>query len=362
MGLLLQYDLAVVAAYGIVDLALRLHELNEEALGTFLNPPPGIRFVKRALAWFTIGLLRGAFDVMFDITFRKQHEGTEWQFWPMLAVTLNRWAVDIGLTCCGMLRIHADSTRTVLWWWMMVNLTTTISWAGSCSPYLLITYIANCVYFLVTMFGLTYVIKFADRDCRRDDVKQGYKFLSGLIAWGGINFTLRVASAELPEGIANVGALVKSAMLMLFSFLALRLVIPAAKMAFGDDPRKLWSFFIPQIFLGLEIGQCTLFLGSNLGDWQFWYVLSSASRPTRSSCSINTCVRAAHHRALIVMHEANSFLRNTGLYLKSYIAVRDMAGIPASEMELRLMEERRSVIAPCGKCVSVKLISASNSF
>jgi hypothetical protein len=62
---------------------------------------------------------------------------------------------------------------------------------------------------------------------------------------------------------------------------------------------------------------------------------------------------------LLVMQEANSVLKNTGKYAEVYAAVRALLRRPVADETLKLMEERRSTIAPCdniGEIVSPVVI------
>ena len=118
-----------------------------------------------------------------------------------------------------------------------------------------------------------------------------------------------------------MGPFVISAALMLFQKMVLKVIIPALKLCFGDDHRKMWSYAVPAMVLGLELGPCLLLLGSDMTTVGFG--------------------------GLILMQEANSVLKNTGKFAELYVAARALLRRPIDEESLKLMEEQRSTIAPC---------------
>jgi hypothetical protein len=116
----------------------------------------------------------------------------------------------------------------------------------------------------------------------------------------------------------------------------LKVSTPVLKLCFGNDERKRWSYFVPQLILALELGPCLLLLGSDTRTPEFWL--------------------------LIAFQELNSASKNTGKFDQAFVFVRDQFGRSIGEEQLSLMEERRSVLAPCdnlGEILSPVLIVAA---
>ena len=152
-----------------------------------------------------------------------------------------------------------------------------------------------------------------DKDADQRDVQNRYKLL---VAAGTKILWLTLFITRLA-----VSPFVVSAALMLFQKVVLRVIIPVYKKCFGNDKRKLWSYPLPALVLSLELGPCLLLLGSDMTTVGFW--------------------------GLILMQEANSVLKNTGKFAELYVAARALLRRPVDEESLKLMEERRSTIAPC---------------
>jgi hypothetical protein len=205
--------------------------------------------------------------------------------------------------------------------------------AGDFTPFPLITHLGERLYGCAVLFGLPYTI-YKDRDSTREEVRHGHTLLVALGVGFCQGFLEQISIASFPLIMDEFEPLFKSMLQMLFSFSMMRIVIPITKKAYGADAQRSWAILVPIFMLAMEIGQVTLFLGSSIRDWQFW--------------------------ALTCLHEANSFLRNTGVYLSTYVAVRKAAGRSASDYELVNMEERRSLLAPSdvrSSCVCATKIS-----
>ena len=119
----------------------------------------------------------------------------------------------------------------------------------------------------------------------------------------------------------SLNLFVVSGVLMVWQKVILKIIIPVSKKCFGEDQRKLWSYTVPAFMLALELGPCLLLLGEDFTGWKFW--------------------------ALLMWQELNSVAKNTGKYDELYVAVMATLGRPVSDETLKLMEEKRSTLAPC---------------
>ena len=332
----------VVSVYAIIDLAIEAQEITagveRDASSSNANHV-FIRLRQRAGHWLAVGVFRGMVLWAHSLTFDRLMFET-WQPLPLAAMFVSSFVIDLLLIAGVMLRAHQDRQPTVWRWWILVVLCQFISVAGRCTPYSRISQCGALAHMSVVIVGLPYVVKCKDRNVARDDVKHGYRLMAGVGMWGALGFMLSIGNVEFPTALNEVEAIIKSMVLMFFSFLLLRLLIPAGKHAFGDDALALWSYILPPLMLALETGQVLLFLGSSVRHWwQFW--------------------------ALTCLHEMNSLARNTGLFLAVYVNLRNAAGRPVPQSEVAVMEERRTMLAPCdnfGEVLSPVVVSLAIAF
>lgn len=305
---ILTTGLLVVGGYSIVDPAWQEDMRPFAVLG-------------RASCWLALAILRGVLDSIYVTTFDPTTSGSEWQLVPMACMITQAVLVDLVLSGCVMFRCHVDPQPTMWRWLIGVAFSSSICYLGACSPFPIISVVGLISYAITVIFGLSYVVLIRDRRVRQLDVSNSYSCLGAVFSSGTMNFTLRIASAELPASIDSWEAIVKSVVLTLFSTSLLTIVIPGSKRAFGDDSHKLWAFALPGFFLAVELGQCALFLGSNIGSPQFW--------------------------ALIAMGSAHSFMKNVGLYGYMQIFAADKIGRPRTQGQIAKMEEEREALSPC---------------
>ena len=195
--------------------------------------------------------------------------------------------------------------RTTLWF---------LSTCGRASPYPFLETIGTIVYLVCMTVGLYFLVNYLDRNVERTHLKKGYQLLVGSLATLTSYAVLNLASIDFGYLLIN------SAAVMLFQKAVLSILAPALKNCFGNDDRKLWSYAMPAYILGLELGQCVLFLSSNPTN-EFW--------------------------SLAMFQEFNSVLKNTGKYDELYAVVRSRVGRPLDESARKRTEEKRAIIAPC---------------
>lgn len=270
-GFYLYYNAVVMAGFLAPDLVF----LYSERDGAPNDGPRGKNarlfwrdMAKRVAYWLGVMLLRGAMDAWFAITFDTTRSGKEWQPTPLVSV-FGLFLVEM-LIADGLMQVHKDTRPHIGKWWVLVCFWFMISQTGSCTPCPFIRPVFLLLYITTTVFGLAYLLTVTHRDAPRSHVINGCKFLVAMSSYGVQSFVLRLSSLAMPW--TEIDAVMKAGLLIVFSFSVLRLVIPVCKRVFGDDERKLWSHFVPGFMLAMELGQCTLFLGSNLDDWQFWCV------------------------------------------------------------------------------------------
>ena len=226
------------------------------------------------------------------------------------------------------MRAHRDRRPNVMKWYVLIWSMEALVKGSKCAPYPLIFFGGRVLQLLICTFGVYAVVMKIDKDAEQKDVQNGYKLLIAYGLFGVLNFALQVTIST------NLGPFGISAALMLFQKMVLKIMIPATKRCFGNDERrKFWSYVMPALVLSLELPPCLLLLGSNMATLEFW--------------------------GLVVFQEANSVAKNTGKYAELYVAVRALLRRPVGEEELKLMEERRSALAPCdniGEIVSPMVI------
>ena len=125
---------------------------------------------------------------------------------------------------------------------------------------------------------------------------------------------------------------------MTFQIAVLSVMIPALKRYFGDDQRNLWSYAVPASVLGLELAPCLLIpLRSDMATLEFW--------------------------GQFLMQEVNSVAKKyRQINSDIYVAVRAWLGRAVDGETLKLMDEKRSTIAPCdnlGKITSPVVLMAT---
>ena len=214
-----------------------------------------------------------------------------------------------------MMQAHRDRRNNAMKWWVLLQTTFILRTVGTSSPYPWLDALGAFLQLITTTVGLYLLVMKVDKDAVQNDVQNGYKVLVGFGLSGSIQmFNLGTTGLDVNRfAIATA--------LMIFQTVVLKVMIPVAKKCFGDDERKLWSYTLPAVVLALELGPCLLLLGSDMATLEFWL--------------------------LIVWQELNSVAKNTGLYAELYVAVRALLRRPVGEEDRKLMEERRSTIAPC---------------
>ena len=273
MGFNLIVCIIEVGIYAIVDVAL-LEDTAEKKLSlasTSASDDDGFwagqlhrQLVKRKAFWLCIALLRGVILGQEYVTFSFKRAG-RWQLTPLFLGTTRLIVVEIWLIAIVMMRIHRDEKQNVMRWLAPSFFSNALSWGPDCTPApWWVTYIGSRVYLGFFTFGIYYLVKVVDRHSDRSEVQRGYSLLCGLVGFGTPYLTLKLAQADLWHSFINSVALIG------FQRLCVFLVVPMAKNAFGNDDRKLWTYYIPAFTLGLEIGPCILLLGSNISNYEFW--------------------------------------------------------------------------------------------
>ena len=303
VGYTLTKDTLETLAYGAIDIAVAQ------------QADPGSVWQKRGACWFTIGIFTGSVNSAAYISFDAKRAGTIWQTERLLFLFAWYFICKVGLVGGVMMRAHKDRRPNVMKWFVLMCYFHFLATSGSATPYPLITALGTVLVLLVTIFGVYFLVMKIDKGAEQTDVQNGYKLLVGLMMTSVQWFNLRLTS------LTFLGPFVISAALMLFQKMVLIITIPSLKLCFGDDHRKMWSYAVPAMVLGLELGPCLLLLGSDMTTVGFW--------------------------GLILMQEANSVLKNTGKFAELYVAARALLRRPVDEESLKLMEERRSTIAPC---------------
>ena len=321
VGLYLLARFFETAAYGIVDTGVTINN-SLRAAGQPLATDLRTVVVKRGVRWLVIGLLTGTADVLGHISIEKEHFDGDWRpvpTWQPLPILVNLvlfFGCRIGLVGGVMMQAHRDRRPSMMIWFVMTMASFALSYIGQCSPYPLILALGAILSLLAPTVGLYLVIMCVDKNTPNSDVKNGYPLLFGLAMWGIQYFTLHLTAFR-----KSLNVYVISGVLMAFQKVVLKIVEPVLKRFLGDDERKLWSFFVPACVLALELGPCLLLLGSDMAALEFWL--------------------------LLVLQEANSVMKNTGKYHELYVVVRASLHRPVSEEDIKKMNERRKVIAPC---------------
>jgi hypothetical protein len=161
-----------------------------------------------------------------------------------------------------------------------------------------------------------------DKKAEHRDVRNGYKLGCRLAIEGAQYFVLWLSSLE-----SSLGVFVVSGALVMFQYVALEIMIPALKLCFGCDHRKLWLSAVPGFVLALELGPCLLLLGSDMRTLEFWL--------------------------LLLMQELNSAAKNTRKYDEWYVALCARLRRPVKEEDRTLMEEQRATLAPCDNIAEI---------
>ena len=306
VGLMLPSAVFDMAVYAAVDISTMIDDDS-------LQEQQSSGIIKRGLTWFALGLLTGTVNTMGYITTEWDRLNTNWQPHAILCTTAYN---AIRMFIFVVMKIHHDRRRTVMKWMVVLYGTEMLTGIGRRTPYAIIYQAGSVLSVLVLLVGGYVVIMKIDNNAKQSDVFHGYRYLVGAflcyIQW----ITLRITSwSFLPVyGI--------SAALMLLQKIALKVIIPIGKRAFGDDnEKKRWSFIMPAVLLALELGPCLLLIRSDVRKLEFWL--------------------------LLIMQETNSLLKNTGWFDAIYINLRELLGRPVKEDVRNAMEERRAVIAPC---------------
>jgi hypothetical protein len=322
VGLFLPRETFQALSFAVVDIAVTANDdLSSQEAGRPSTSTPQLRNAawKRGVSWLAIGLLTGTVSTLWKIAIAEKDAGTVWQPVPIIFIVIYYFICALGLWGCVMMRAHRDRRPNVLKYYIPAMSANALPFVGDCSPYPLISTLGSVLSLLVNTFGLYFLVMKVDKDADQRDVQNGYKLL---VAAGTKILWLTLFITRLA-----VSPFVVSAALMLFQKVVLRVIIPVYKKCFGNDKRKLWSYPLPALVLSLELGPCLLLLSSNIATLEFW--------------------------ALLMFQEANSLLKNTGKYADLYVAVRALLHHPVGEETLKLMDERRSTLAPCDNVAEI---------
>ena len=326
VGTFLPMSVFETMVFAAVDIAVSLNDAQQADPATNVLSVPNLQ--QRVGYWLAIGILTGLAVSLWAISLETKHEGATWQPEPLLYQLIFCFVCRIGLTGGVMMRVHRDRRPNVMKWYVLNWSIAALAQGSKCAPYPLILLGGRVLQLLIVTFGLYAVVMKIDKGAEQKDVQNGYKLLFAFGLFAPFNFALNVMSSK------KFGPFFYSAVLMLFQKVVLEIVIPTTKKCFGNDERrKFWSYGIPALVLGLELPPCLLLLRSNMATLEFW--------------------------GLVVFQEANSVAKNTGKYAELYVAVRALLRRPVGEEQLKLMEERRSTLAPCdniGEIVSPMVI------
>ena len=269
---------------------------------------------KRGTCWLAIGLLSGTLNTLWEIAIDEKAAGTVWQPVPIIFIVIYFFICQIGLIGGVMFRAHRDSRPNAFKWYVLALSLQAQTTVGECTPYPPISTLSSVLMLLVNTLGLYLVVMKVDKDADQRDVQNGYKLVAAVGTSAVQYLTLYITSRTF-----SIFAV--STALMLLQHVVLKVIIPVYKKCFGNDERKLWSYPLPALILSLELGPCLLLLRSNMKTLEFWL--------------------------LLMFQEGNSVLKNTGKYDELYVAARALLGRPVGEEMLKLMDERRSTLAPC---------------
>ena len=316
VGLILVRDVFTMTNPGIVDVTLMAGE-HATSITEQSNTAPSLsldtRMIKRSICWIGIGVALGVNNALWYITFQPACSGVKWQPKPILSMIFNSF-IHIWLTGRTMMQAHRDISPKLWRWWVCIMSALALGGIGRSSPYPFISWIGDGLVFLISTFALYVVVNRLDLKVEREHVRNGYKLLVASASMFISYQTLNFASRDLRYLTIN------SVLIMLWQKAVFSVIIPACKKCFGDDDRKLWSYAVPALIFGLELGQCSLFLRSELG---------------------------AEFTLLLMVQEANSVAKNTGMYDAFEAFVRGRIGRPINEITRKRMEEKRAILAPC---------------
>ena len=267
VGYTLTKDTLSTLAYGAVDIVVAQ------------QADPGSVWQKRGACWFTIGIFTGSVNSAAYISFDAKRTGTIWQTERLLFLFAWNFICKAGLVGGVMMRAHKDRRPNVMKWFVLMCCFEFLAFGGSATPYPLITALGNVLVLLLAIFGGYFLVMKIDKGAEQTDVQNGYKLLFGFamstIQW----FNLYITS------LTFLGPFVISAALMLFQKMVLKVIIPALKLCFGDDHRKMWSYAVPAVVLGLELGPCLLLLGSDKAAQPRSSEKNAASRAGQTPCT-----------------------------------------------------------------------------
>ena len=320
VGMTLAWQMCAVARYAVVDFA------QEAEGGTTSAPQFRNAAWERGACWLAVGLLQGTADGLRMVTAVLKNAGTLWQPIPIVWSSVYFLIGCIGLIGVVMMQAHRDRRPNVLKWFVLGLSAAWLFDIGQFTPYPLVSALGAVLYLIASVPGAYILVMKIDKDVEQKDVQNGYTLLVVFMLNSSLAIVLLVATLK-------VNPLVVSGLLVLMQMAALKVCILIFKKGFGDDERKLWSYPVPAILLALELGSCLLLLDSNMKTLAFW--------------------------GLLLLQEANSVLKNTGMFTKLYVAVRARLNRPVGEESLKLIEERRSTTAPCdniGEIVSPVVI------
>ena len=326
-GIYLQRGVLEASVFGIVDTLSTLSDFRQ-AEEPPTTEPTRRSIVERSVCWLAIGLAQGTAETLERISYVQQPV-PRWQPLPILCHVFYFYICRVVLTGGVMMQAHRDRRPNMMKWFIMLQCAASFESIGRKTPYPLIARLASVARLLTATVGAYVLVMYADRNADRADVRNGYKLGTGLVATAIPSFVLWITSQPWKIYIVSVSQTA-------FQYVVLKVLLPALKLCFGNDERKLWMYFVPSFILALELGPCLLLLGSDMRTSEFWL--------------------------LIAFQELNSVLKNTGTFAQAYVFVREKLGRSIGEEQLSLMEERRSVLAPCenvGEIISPVIVVAA---
>lgn len=162
-----------------------------------------------------------------------------------------------------MLQAHRDIVPNVWRWQVCFTTSWFLSKCGRASPYPFLETIGTISYLVCGTVGLYFLVNYLDRNAERTHLKKGYQLLVGSLVSFISYAVLDLASIDFGYLLINFSAV------MMLQKAILSILVPALIKCFGNDDRRLWSYAMPGYILGLELGQCVLFLSSNPTN-EFW--------------------------------------------------------------------------------------------
>ena len=260
-ALYMLFSILETLTYAVIDVAVIVNDKTEEG-----DPPTSaiIRdlIAKRGLCWLAIGVVQGPSIVLWYVWYDPN--STVWQPEPMAWALV--WYGCHLFIIFGVMKVHYDRRQNGLKWLVAVYCSQTLRDVGLCSPYVFIATLGRACYVISYLPGTYFLVFVCDNKAERIHVKNTYKMGICIIAFGVLYISLQIACAPLTV----VG---RSMVHVAFHFVAVKALIPVSKLGFGDNERQNWSYIVPAVLLGLELGPCVMFIRSAFDDTSFWLLL-----------------------------------------------------------------------------------------